>query len=73
MNERIKELAEQSGCVLHGLVWVANDADLEHFAELVRQDEREACAKLCDDLADLNDWADSYADKCAAVIRGRTE
>jgi hypothetical protein len=41
MNERIKELAEQSGCVLHGLVWVANDADLEHFAELVRQDERE--------------------------------
>lgn len=40
MNKRIKELAEQAGCVLHGLVWVANDADLEHFAELMRQDER---------------------------------
>ena len=41
MKERIKELAEQAGCVLHGLVWVANDKDIELFAELVRQDERE--------------------------------
>ena len=41
MNKRIKALAEQAGCVLHGLVWVANDADLEHFAELMRLDERE--------------------------------
>jgi hypothetical protein len=41
MNKRIRELALQAGCVLHGLVWVANDADLEHFAELMRLDERE--------------------------------
>ena len=41
MNKRIKAIALQAGCVLHGLVWVANDADLEHFAELMRLDERE--------------------------------
>jgi len=47
MNERIKQLAEQAGITFSRPLgwWVANDADLERFAELVRQDEREACAK----------------------------
>jgi hypothetical protein len=44
---------------------------LEVQIEIARLQEREACAKLCEDLADLNDWADSYANKCAAVIRAR--
>jgi len=34
------KLIENNGLVLHG--------DIEYFAELVRQDEREACAKLCE-------------------------
>ena len=34
------ELIEANGLTLHG--------DIEHFAELVRAEEREACAKLCD-------------------------
>jgi hypothetical protein len=29
------------------------DEDLERFAELVREDEREACAKVCEDS---NTW-----------------
>jgi hypothetical protein len=47
MNERIKELAEQAGLArLHNDEFAAmGDKDLERFAELVRQDEREACAK----------------------------
>jgi hypothetical protein len=47
MNDRIKELAEQAGFV----VGVSANADrqIKLFAELVRQDEREACAKVCDD------------------------
>jgi hypothetical protein len=72
MNERIKELAEQAGLTFarRDDWWVADDADLERFAELVRQDERnkkwtqkqwtdyelaiaaderEACAKLCEE------------------------
>jgi hypothetical protein len=46
MNERIKELAEQAGfddIDEHGVYVVDSfiDSRLEHFAELVRQDERE--------------------------------
>ena len=46
MNERIKQLAERAGLTFSRPFgwWVADDADLEHFAELVRQDEREKVA-----------------------------
>jgi hypothetical protein len=41
MNERLKELAEQAGLSrefsVSGL-WLADDQELERFAELVRQD-----------------------------------
>ena len=46
MNERIKELAEQAGFYKYGSHF---EEIIERFAELVRQDEREANAKLCDD------------------------
>lgn len=43
MNEQIKELAEQAGMTnTLGCFWQSGDHDLERFAELVRQDEREA-------------------------------
>ena len=54
MNERIKELAEQAGLVTTWEGWVSthqehaegvSDEFLERFAELVRQDEREAWVK----------------------------
>lgn len=45
MNERTKKLAEQAGC-FQGM-WttelIGGEVELERFAELVRQDEREAC------------------------------
>ena len=47
MNERIKELAEEVWGDTSGKPWSASAiAHLEHFAELVRQDEREACAEI---------------------------
>lgn len=53
MDKRIKELAEQAGLEKLGDGdWCSlNHPDvraehLERFAELVRQDEREACAKI---------------------------
>ncbi len=77
MNERIRELAEQAGfddIDEHGVYVVDSfiDSRLERFAELIRQDEREACAKVCDDLDDvimyeLAGW--QYGD----AIRGRTK
>jgi hypothetical protein len=79
MNERLKELAEQCGVRFnnggeHQMMW------LQKFAELVRQDEREACAKLCEKVHDdyINDrnndgydWPDGY--NCAEAIRARTD
>jgi hypothetical protein len=48
MREYIKKLAEQSGMEwdTHVWCWLANPPHLERFAELVRQDERELCAKI---------------------------
>jgi hypothetical protein len=57
MNERLRELARQAGFKNWGY-----DEELERFAELVRDDEREACAKLCDE------W---FAGTAAVDIRAR--
>jgi len=40
------ELIEANGLTLHG--------DIEHFAALVRADEREACAKVCEGMEENN-------------------
>ena len=73
MNNQIKELAEQAGFEVvktnDGFaIWTDegwNTDSLERFAELVRQDERKKCAKLCEELK----WNASQFD-CAAAIRG---
>jgi hypothetical protein len=54
------KLIEDNGLKLHG--------DIEHFAELVAQQEREACAKVCDD-ADKSTHPADLAD----AIRARGE
>jgi hypothetical protein len=67
MNERLKELAAQAGFEeqTHFIdSWECGIKELERFAELVRQDEREACAKLCDE------W---FAATAAVDIRARGE
>jgi hypothetical protein len=51
MNKQLKQFAEQAGIEWVEMIqtWLSDDAEIERFAELVRQDEREACAKLCED------------------------
>ena len=59
------ELIEANGLTLHG--------DIEHFAELVRADEREACAKVCDieeETANEETWY-QCAKELAKQIRAR--
>ena len=63
--------------------WLAYEIDfLERFAELARADEREACAKLCDDEARMHDHLDhngrsrhiddaAVASTCGAAIRAQ--
>jgi len=73
MNERLKELVRQAKQSNPNLIW--EDSELERFAELVRQDEREACAALCDDIADRimgdNVTGSDGAGYCVKEIRAR--
>jgi hypothetical protein len=62
------KLIEDNGLTLHG--------DIEHFAELIRQEEREACAKACDELKPFGPHfyiQKATAQDCAAAIRARGE
>ena len=54
MSERIKELAEQAGFEFEEFIegWIAEDEHFERFAELIRQDEREACGNVADEFDD---------------------
>ena len=70
MNERIKELAEQAFMVCLKGISEENWQQVEHFADLVRQDEREACAKLCESEGHR---IDASWESCAAAIRARGE
>jgi hypothetical protein len=53
--------------------WTVTSEELERFAELVRADEREACAKVCEDIYEgdeaCGDWPSP--EQCAAAIRAR--
>ena len=51
------------------LVLNALDYNIKVLVQKVVEEEREACAKVCDDLDKMRGY--SYADKCAAYIRAR--
>jgi len=49
MNERDKELWSKSAEATKNDSWGEQVAFMQRFADLIRADEREACAKLCDE------------------------
>jgi hypothetical protein len=68
-QDEIIEMAKQVG-----EDWWADDLDLEAFASLVAQHEREACAKICDAEAKFggsNGKKEAGASNCASSIRAR--
>lgn len=71
MNEQLIKLIEDNGLELHG--------DIEYFAELVRADEREACAKVCLEGTDMPVQVDALKiiraerDRIVNAIRSRGE
>lgn len=84
MDKKIREFAEQAGAkyYAHADYLLTTDLDIEQFASLIRQDEREECAKVCDEKAKRNfNWGSENADRyhaqadwaehCAAAIRAR--
>ena len=75
-KRQVVDMAREAHGPLTGTWWDMDVASLERFAELVRADEREACAKVCDDKHDTWRW-DDEADSasgprdCAEAIRAR--
>lgn len=74
MNEKLKEFAAQAGFNLSG-DWHCCDYELARFAELVRQDEREACAALVEGGNHVHPKAPDavWAKTVAKLIRARSE
>ena len=78
-QDEIIEMAKQSDLgFLLGDSWLMHD-EIEHFAKLVAQHEREACAKLCDNRVTAYQyatdvWAQEHIDEArhlAKAIRAR--
>jgi hypothetical protein len=71
MNKQNLQIAAQAGLQQRidnpNEIWGYRE-DLQQFAELVRQDEREACAKLCDDVDTPDGWSTA---SISASIRAR--
>ena len=63
------EMAREAGLFTHKEV----QPEIERFAELVRADEREACAKVCDDIDAEYEGEDVLATWCSQAIRARGE
>ena len=68
MNERDKtaQMMQDSS----GQHW-GTEAHFQRFAALVRADEREACAKACEDLGMATNGMYERNHECAAAIRAR--
>jgi hypothetical protein len=76
MKEDVIRMARESGFDVEELdrfnyrpqfSFTCTNSELERFAALVRADEREACAEVCDSEATI----EGIAQRCAAAIRAR--
>ena len=47
------------------------ETQIKNMVQMAVAAEREACAKLCDELSDKHTWEGCYADECAQAIRAR--
>ena len=67
-RDSIVRMAREAGFIINDENPMTHS--LERFAALVAAAEREACAKVCDDLK----WKEpplNFAENCAAAIRAR--
>jgi hypothetical protein len=77
MKDKTKELADSVGAVYPVLLMGRSDGvlftefELETFVERIRAEEREACAKVCDDLIEQRFGKHLSFDMIATAIRAR--
>ena len=68
MNKQLKELCERAGMECSLGHWYIEDEHLERFADLVRQDEREAIVDIV-----VQNVSTAMARECEDAIRARGE
>jgi hypothetical protein len=75
----MKYNAEQVAFMLHEAIdqnreyksWHCSTQHLMTLVERVVAEEREACAKVCDEIATEDGWEGGYAYRCVEAIRAR--
>ena len=75
----MKYSAEQVAFMLHEAIdenreyksWHCSTQHLMTLVERVVAEEREACAKLCNEIATEDGWEGGYAYRCVEAIRAR--
>lgn len=80
-KEQIIQMAREAGFERLGHTdedWVCYPEDIERFAKLVAEHEREACAIVCDDINSKYKWPQDTAERvasqwCADAIRARIQ
>lgn len=75
-KDEVLKLALEAGGYLaelpNGDAWLfSEDEYLKRFAALIASAEREACAKLCDEIATEDGWEGGYAYRCVEAILER--
>jgi hypothetical protein len=73
-KDKIIEMAKQAEMIQMtiGEWWGVELSDIENFARLVAEKEREACANICETL-ELPDWPDKVRQPLAQAIRARSK
>jgi hypothetical protein len=75
-KDDIIRMARKAGIAQYGLGWTCWEGQLERFAALVAAAEREACARVCEDINAKYAWPADIAERvasqwCADAIRAR--
>jgi len=55
----------------HYTTWTVSTPHLVALVNLAIEQEREACAKVCDEIATEDGWEGGYAYRCVEAIRAR--
>ena len=76
MNKEIIAMAREAG--MYETDAINRHEELERFAALAAAKEREACAQVCDEVAEKyqrlhHASAENIADECSAAIRARVK
>ena len=69
-QDEIIEMARQAGFSIADGIVTGGVTDVKRFAKLVAEHEREACAKVCDDIHAEYEAKDSFS-SYAEAIRAR--